>query len=47
MERPEGSVLVRFHYYSPDVDPWDWYAIIDDAMLECIVPVDIQRFTVE
>lgn len=30
-----SDVRVRWHYYDPGVNEWDWYAQIDDAGLAC------------
>jgi hypothetical protein len=43
----QPSVMVRYHYYTPDADPWDWYVQVDDAYLYCDIPVELESFTIE
>lgn len=44
-----SGVLIRWHYYDP-VGPdtsQDWYAQIDNVVLNCVIPVELQSFSVE
>jgi len=34
-----ASFQLRWHYYSPDTAPWDWYAQIDEVAIGDCVPV--------
>jgi|GEM_PF-4473124 len=29
----QANVMIRFHYYNPDIDDWDWYIQIDDVVV--------------
>jgi cysteine-rich repeat protein len=31
----EPDVKLRWHYFDPNIDDWDWYAQIDDVSLAC------------
>ncbi len=29
----QSNVIIRFHYYNPNTNDWDWYAQIDDVVV--------------
>ena len=36
----ESDAQVRWHYYDPSSDDWDWYAQVDNVGLTCILIPD-------
>ena len=43
----QPSVIVRWRYYDPNTNDYDWYAQIDNAALACDIPVELMSFSVE
>ena len=42
------TVILRWHYYDPGTSTGqDWYAQIDEVALTCVIPVELQSFTIE
>jgi len=43
------TVILRWHYYDPTgpVTSQDWYAQVDEVTLTCVVPVELQSFSID
>ena len=43
----QASVMIRWYYYDPAPDDFEWYAQVDDVALACDIPVELQLMSID